>query len=288
VRIGFNTLVLGGEPWTIDDGTFATIKAAGYDGVELPVFSGDAKTYAAIGRRLDAIGLARTFVTIIPDETCNPLSEDAATRRRAVDRLAWALDCGHALGATVMAGPWHSPLGVFTGDGPSDLELGRLAEVHRAAAERAGEAGIALSLEALNRFECYVLNTMDQSARHCAAVDHPAFTFMYDTFHANIEERDPAAAYRAHARAITHIHISENDRGIPGRGHIDFAPLFAALRETGYDGWITVEAFGRTVPALAAATRVWRDLFPDLDTLFAESIALIRREWDAAAPEGAA
>jgi len=284
VRIGFNTLVLGGEPWTIDDRTFETLKALGYDGVELPVFSGDEATYAALGRRLDAAGLARTFVTIIPDETCNPLSADAGVRRRAVDRLRWAIDCGHALGATVMAGPWHSPLGVFTGDGPTEAERGRLAEVHRAAAEDAGRAGIALSLEALNRFECYVLNTLEQSARHAAAVDHPSLRFMYDTFHAHIEERDPVAAYRAHAGAITHVHVSENDRGIPGRGQIDFARLFRALRAEGYDGWITVEAFGRTVPALAAATRVWRDLFPDLDTLFAESVALIRREWAAAEP----
>jgi D-psicose/D-tagatose/L-ribulose 3-epimerase len=60
------------------------------------------------------------------------------------------------------------------------------------------------------------------------------------------------------------------------------ASVIAAARRSGYLGWLTVEAFGRAVPELAAATRVWRDLFPDLETLFAESITFIRRHWNAA------
>lgn len=279
MKVGFNMLVLGGQPWTIEDPVFERLKALGYDGVELPVFEGEPEVYAQLGRRLDDHGLARTFVAIIPDETCSPISPDKAARERAKERLDWAIACGAELGASVMAGPWHSPLGVFSGEGPSQDELERLADVHRYAAEKAQEAGIALALEALNRFECYVLNTMDQSAAHAARVDHLNFSFMYDTFHANIEETDPIAAFKRHAAAINHVHISENDRGIPGRGHIDFAAIIRAIRRTGYDGWLTVEAFGRSVPTLAAATRVWRDLFPDTDTLFAESIALIRNHW---------
>ena len=277
-----NTLVLGGQPWTTDDAVFARLKEIGYDGVELPIFEGAPADYADLGKRLDSAGLERTFVTIIPDEDTNPISPDPSVREQAKRRLEWALECGNAVGATHMCGPWHSPLGVFSGDGATDDELHRLEEVHRHIAERAAEANIHLSLEAVNRFECYAKNTMAQLAAHGARVDHPNFRVMYDTFHANIEERDPIAAFTDHVQWINHVHISENDRGIPGRGHIDFETTIAAIRNSGYDGWLTVEAFGRTIPALAAATRIWRDLFPDHDTLFVESHDLIRRCWEAA------
>ena len=128
-----------------------------------------------------------------------------------------------------------------------------------------------------------MLNTMAQASELRRRVGHPNFSYQYDTFHANIEERDPVGVYSAFAHEITHIHISENDRGIPGRGHVPFAETIGAIRRSGYDGWLTVEAFGRAVPALAAATRIWRDLFPDLDTMFSESIDTIRRHWAQAA-----
>jgi D-psicose/D-tagatose/L-ribulose 3-epimerase len=194
------------------------------------------------------------------------------------------VDCAAALGATVIAGPFHSPVGVFTGAGPTEGELARLAEALRAMADYAAQAGIALSLEAINRFECYMLNTMEQASALKRHVGHDNFGYMYDTFHANIEERDPVGAYAAHASEINYIHLSENDRGIVGRGHVPWPETFRAIRAAGYDDWLTVEAFGRALPSLAAATRVWRNLFPDIDTLFAESIAVIHREWEAAAP----
>jgi D-psicose/D-tagatose/L-ribulose 3-epimerase len=284
LRIGIDLLVVGGhitdEHWPLIE----RLKALGYDGVEIPVFDGPVAHYEHLGRGLRAMGMGATIVAIVGEDT-NPLSPDPVIRQNARDRLAWSIDCAHALGADVMAGPFHSPLGVFTGEGPSEAELGRLAEIMHGAAAYAEPAGVTLALEALNRFECYVLNTMDQAEALRKRVDHPNFSFQFDTFHANIEERDPVEAYRRHARVIPHIHISENDRGIPGRGHVPFAAHFRAFREAGYDGWLTVEAFGRALPALAAATRVWRDLFPDLETLLVESITLIRREWQAATPE---
>ena len=81
---------------------------------------------------------------------------------------------------------------------------------------------------------------------------------------------------------INHVHISENDRGTPGKGHVPLAPTFAALKEGGYDGWLTIEAFGRALPALAAATRVWRDFFPAARRSIATAITMIRDGWAAA------
>jgi D-psicose/D-tagatose/L-ribulose 3-epimerase len=137
-----------------------------------------------------------------------------------------------------------------------------------------------LAIEPLNRFECYVLNTAEQAAAHVAAVDRPNFGYLYDTFHANIEERDPVGVIAPTARAIAHVHISENDRGAPGRGHIDHAAAIGALKAAGYDGWFTVEAFGQALPDLAAATRVWRPLFDSEDQVVTAGARVIRAAWD--------
>src|ERR1700733_2208377 len=107
-----NLLVLGGFIKPGDYATLSEIKKAGFDGVEIPVFSGTVRDYAALADVLDDLGLARTAVTIIPDVEHNPVSLDATARRRARDRLHWAVDCIQALGGTAIAGPYHSPLGV--------------------------------------------------------------------------------------------------------------------------------------------------------------------------------
>ncbi|SEB88818.1 D-psicose/D-tagatose/L-ribulose 3-epimerase [Rhizobiales bacterium GAS188] len=281
MRIGFNLLVIGGHIDETHAGVLEEIKRRGYDGIEVPIFEGSHAHYKALGRLTREIGLAATAVSIVTEET-NPLLEGEAAAGRARDRLAWAIDCCAALGADLLAGPFHSPVGHFSGAGPSESELERCAARLREAAEYGASAGVKLSFEPLNRFECYLVNTLDQAADLKRRVGHPNLDFMYDTFHANIEERDPVAAYATHRGEIGHIHISENDRGIPGRGHVPWNATFRVIRAGGYEGWLTVEAFGRALPALAGATRVWRDLFPDRDTLIAESIAFIRRSWEAA------
>ena len=116
------------------------------------------------------------------------------------------------------------------------------------------------AVEALNRFECYFLNTMQQLNDYLDEVDHPHVKGMYDTFHANIEEKDPVGAIKTIRPHMVHVHISENDRGTPGKGHVPWDETYKALKKSKYDGWLTIEAFGRRIPALAAATRVWRRL----------------------------
>ncbi len=92
---------------------------------------------------------------------------------------------------------------------------------------------LTLAVEPLNRFECYMLNTAAQAAAHVARVGRPNFGYLYDTFHANIEERDPVGVIGETIGAINYIHISENDRGTPGKGHIDLAAAIRAAKARG-------------------------------------------------------
>jgi D-psicose/D-tagatose/L-ribulose 3-epimerase len=101
---------------------------------------------------------------------------------------------------------------------------------------------------------------------------------MYDTFHANIEEKDPIGAIDVvfATGKLNHVHISENDRGTPGKGHAKIKEAIQRLVKLGYDGWLTIEAFGAALPDLAAATRVWRDFFPSREEVYTEGIKYIR------------
>jgi D-psicose/D-tagatose/L-ribulose 3-epimerase len=285
MKIGMNLLLWTGHVTEEHVPILRALKQTGFDGVEVPVFdTSNEAHYSWLASVLDDLGLERTLVAIIPDEAHSPISPEAAHREAARDHLRRVIDCGAALGGTVMAGPWFQPLGVFTGEKPSEAELDRCAEVHHDVLPYAAAAGIKPGLEPLNRFEAHLLNTCDQAIAYATRVGASGIGILYDTFHAHIEEQEPIAALHAlHASGnLAHVHISENDRGTPGRGHAKIGETIEALRNLGYDGWLTIEAFGRGVPDLAAATRVWRDFFGSEEEVYSEGFDLIRKTWDAA------
>ena len=282
MKIGFNLLLWTGLVEAEHYPLLEKLKAAGYDGVELPLFAGDVAHYQEVGKVLADNGLEATAVTVIPDANHSPISANAEARERAVDRLKWAVDCSQAAGAQTLLGPYHQPLGEFTGEGPTEDEKSRAAEVHKQIAQYAQDAGVLCAIEYLNRFECYFLTTMADAADYVKRVDHPNFKTMYDTFHANIEEKDPAGIVGQYIDSIGHVHISENDRGTPGKGHVDFDAAISALKAAGYDGWLVIEAFGRALPDLAAATRVWRDFFTSPEEVYTDGIAMIKEKWASA------
>ena len=278
MKIGMNMLLWTTHVTEDDHPHLARIKEAGFDGVEIPLFEGDAKHFKKLRAVLDDLELAASTVTVSSEEA-NPISPDAGVRQAAIDDLERKIEFSAILGSSVLCGPFHQPLGVFSGSEPTEDEKSRAVEVHREAADAAQAAGIKLGIEYLNRFECYFLNTAADAAAHVRRVDHPAFGTMYDTFHANIEEKDPVAAFSDNAAHIIHFHVSENDRGTPGKGHVPWAEIFRAVKASGYDGWLTIEAFGRALPDLAAATRVWRDFFPSREEVYTEGIRFIKQMW---------
>lgn len=254
------------------------LKRVGYDGVELPVFNLDPELFARCGKWLDEAGLERTAVTCRGAED-NPISDDAAVRKLGIDNNRRVLECCQAAGATILAGPYHSALGHFTGAGPTSEEWKRGVESMQQTAQHAAECGVTLAVEYLNRFECYLLNSAADTSRFVDEVGHPSCRMMYDTFHANIEEKSAAEAIRACAKNTVHVHISENDRSTPGQGNVDWAATFDTLKETGYDGWLMIEAFGLALPALAAATKIWRRMFQSEEQLARDGLAFMKSQW---------
>ncbi len=252
-----------------------SLKEIGYDGVEVPIFDLDVSEWSRWARHLDDLGLERTANTVIAPEH-NPVSPDPGVRAAAYRHMQAVIDCCAAVGASVLCGPHQVALGVFTGAGPTESEWQHSVEHLQRVAQYAEEAGVFLAEEVVNRFELYHLNTIDQAIRFVDEVGHPCCRIHLDTFHSHIEEKDPAEAIRRAGDRIAHVHISENDRGVPGTGSVAWDAIFDALWGVGYDGWLTVEAFGNFLPNLAAATRIWRKLFDSEEQLARDAFSFLR------------
>jgi D-psicose/D-tagatose/L-ribulose 3-epimerase len=257
----------------------AKLKEAGFDGVEIPVFEEDPSSYEKLRKELDKLALSCTTVFVIPPD-CSPIDKNVETRKKGMLRIRRAAKNTSILGGELMCGPFHSPLGIFTGQPPTDDEKRWCAEVMRFAADEAKKVNVKLVIEYLNRFECYFLTTAADAYALVQRVKHDNFKMMWDTFHANIEEKDVGKAIHNVQDAIAHVHVSENDRGTPGTGHVNFMETFKALHHARYDGWLVIEAFGRALPALAAATKVWRDLFPTPEEVYTQGLRYTRVMWE--------
>ena len=257
-KIGFNVLawsaVVSEDMFPILD----RLKAIGYDGAEFFVGPWEEKAFKAVGKHCADIGLEVTTVTVLSPEE-NPISPDKQIREKSKERLRWVLDRSADLGSQVLCGPFHSAFATFAAREPQEEEYNWSAEVLHEMGDYAQKLGILLTPEAVNRFECYLCNTMDQMDYFLTKVNHPNVQAMFDTHHANIEEKKPGAAIEFIAPRLGHFHISENDRGTPGSGHVNFDEAFAALKKVNYQGWLTIEGFTRNDPAFANSIGVWRN-----------------------------
>lgn len=276
MKFGMNMLL-----WTTDCTEehyplFEKLKGMGYDGVELPIFDMQLERFQALGKKLDSLKLGRTAVTVCTDAE-NPISPDKAIREAGLARLKKAIDMCAASGCTHLCGPIHSAIGSFSGSTPTKDEWNWGKETLSKAGDHAKQNNVTLVVEYLNRFECYFLTSAADDAKFCREINHPNVKMMWDTFHANIEEKNTAAAMQSCWDQVVHVHISENDRSTPGEGHVDWDTTFQMLKQLRYDGWLVVEAFGLSLPALAAATKIWRRMFPDETYLSEHALAFMKR-----------
>jgi D-psicose/D-tagatose/L-ribulose 3-epimerase len=257
-KIGFNVLAWSAAVSDDLKPIIDRLRGIGYDGVEFFIGSPDQAAYKRIGDHVQSQGMEATAVTLVGKDE-NPISESASVRAKGLDRIKWAVDRAHDLNAKILCGPFQSAHAIFPQRAPEDREYAWAAEVLHAAGEYAAQADIVFGLEALNRFESYLCNTMEQLARLIQETAHPHVKAMYDTHHANIEEKKIADALHTIAPHLVHVHISENDRGTPGSGHVPWDDNFSALAKINYKGWLTIEAFSRNDPDFANAIGVWRE-----------------------------
>jgi len=252
------------------------IKKWGFDGVELPVSAVNEKEYEKFNKLCKELQLGVATNAALDGNECNSFSDDKNKRDKAIDELKEAVDKTIALGGNILAGPLYQIVGSFSGQVPSEKEWIRAVEVIRKVGEYASKVKIKIALEPLNRFESYLFNTLSDGYKFVKDVGLDNIGLLADTYHSNIEEKNVSESWKKVINRIYHVHISENDRGIPGTGHAIPKEIFKILTIEGYDGWIVIEAFNNRVPEIVSAMHIWRSSTPTDEEIAVTGLKFIK------------
>jgi len=275
VKFGVNTFIWSAAIDSLVLDLLPRIREGGFDGVELPLIHPAGVPSAELRRALTASGLDVNFCSILPRDR-SLISEDAGVRQRTVDHLKECIKVAADTGASTIAGPLYSPVGYFPGRRRTPDEWRWAVEGYQTLGTTLQTHGVTIAIEPLNRFETSFLNTVADATRLASEIDHPSVGVLFDTFHANIEETDVAAALRSAAPHLKHVHASENNRGTPGTGHTDWGGVFQTLRELPYEGWVTIESFGFALGELSVAASIWRDLAPHAEDIAFQGVQFLK------------
>ena len=232
--------------------SFAKAAALGYDAVELflpgPHFISvdDVKSLQAEhDLAIAAVGTGAGMV----QHGLSLTDPDAGHRAKALDFILSMIDFGGQLGAPAILG---SMQGKWGGEISRDQALTWLTEALRTAGERAARHGVTFIYEPLNRYETNLINHLAEGAQFIDAHKLEHIVLLADLFHMNIEESDLAQAILDAGKHVGHVHFADSNRQAIGFGHTDPSPIVAALRETGYDGYLSAEIFPKPDPDEAA------------------------------------
>jgi D-psicose/D-tagatose/L-ribulose 3-epimerase len=279
IKVGMNLLLWSDDThfdqhkWLLE-----FCKEIGFDGVEFNVgITNSFDECHKFGDYAAKLGLGVTTVGVFNPEVCNPISPDKALRDAVYPEFKKYIDLTCALGGMLICGPLYQGLGYFTNQRPTEWEWETSLEVMKPCFEYAGEKGITVAVEPLNRFESFLINTVDDGIRYVQQIGMDHVGLLVDTMHANIEELDIAAAFKKALPYTKHVHISENNRGIPGTGHACGKEVFDVFKNSDYDGYLTIEAFNLGAPSFVGALHLWRTFAPSDNDLAREGHDYIRR-----------
>ncbi len=277
MKYGVNTFIWSGTFDQANFGLLPIIKEAGFDGVEIPLFRPKDFQASSIRKAVEANGLECNACTVLVDGF-SLISDSPDVRRRTRQHLGELVKVAAEAGVGIIAGPLFSPVGYLPGRRRTNDEWNWAVEGFQSLGDTLAAHQVTFAIEPLNRFETYFLNTAADAAKLAEQIDHPNIGILFDTFHANIEEKQIAAGYLTVGPHLKHVHTCENDRGIPGSGHVEWDQVFQALHSMNYDGWLTIEGFGFALKEVSAAAAIWRDIERTPESIAFEGVQFLKRK----------
>jgi D-psicose/D-tagatose/L-ribulose 3-epimerase len=234
-------------------------KELGYDGVEFPLidpFTFDVKKYVALTKEVQIQGLCSTGLNTNADIS----SLDSSIRNQGISHLKKCIDIAQQLNSPYVTGVTYSPWGFVQSKEKGKQHITNIIESMKEVADYAKSANVNVYLEILNRFESYVINTIDEGIELISEIQRNNVGLHFDTFHAHIEEKDVYNAIVKGGKSIKHVHFSENDRGLPLTGQVNWSAVVKGLKEISYNEWICLESFVMTNTEVGNGTMVWRNV----------------------------
>ena len=244
---------------------------AGLDFVEIPLLRPESMDITATRALLDRYGIGCTCSLGLPKAAHLPSAPE-----KAQSFLESAVDVAAGLEAPVLCGVLYAHLGTLTGRPPEEAELEDVARVLKNVARYAAERGVSLGVEAVNRYETYLINLAEQADAMLDRVGEPNVFVHLDTYHMNIEEKGFYEPIVATGPRMHYIHLSESDRGTPGTGNVHWDEVFRGLKAIDFDGHLVMESFAAINEDLAGATALWRDVVGDPETLIRDGLSFLR------------
>ncbi len=205
------------------------------------------------------LGIEITSNTGLPRDK-DIASPDPSVRRAGLKWVTEIMQAMDKLDSRVLAGVLYSHWPCDFSDVDKEAAWERGVEGVRSAAKVAESLGIDYCLEVVNRFETFILNTSAEAVEYCKDVGSPNVKVLLDTFHMNIEEDNIGDAIRTAGEFLGHLHVGENNRKVPGKGHLPWAEIGQALRDIDYQGAVVMEPFVTMGGKIGEDIKVWRDL----------------------------
>lgn len=278
VQYGVSTW-LWASPFTTETiALFPKIKKMGYDAVEIPVEYPEKIDGKKVMDALQANGLAPVVCGAFGPSR-DLTHDDPAVHEVCFKYITQCFDLCNELNAKFLAGPMYSAVGKARMVPPQQkkMEWDRAVKNIYKVCKLAGERGLEIALEPLNRFESDLINTAEDVMRLINDVNHPAAKVLLDGFHMAIEERDLEEAITSVGNKLIHVQVSENYRGTPGTGQTPWDSFKKGLRNINYQGVVSIESFTPDIKELAGAVCIWKNLAPSQDGFASDGITFLKR-----------
>jgi len=253
------------------------LKSFGFDGIEIHLNHPEVLPKEKIKEKLNQLGLGCTFTATLTKEQ-NIISPDEQIRKNGVESLKKLVDVVSYFESDCLAGVIYAAWGEFTGKMRTEKEWNWCKECLSLAAEYAKEKGVVLAVEPVNRYETYFLNTAEDARRLVEEINHPNVRVHLDTYHLNIEENSFYEAIKIAGDYLYHLHVCENNRGIPGKGHVDWDGVYKALSEINYQRWAVIESFVPAIEEVARMTAIWRKVAPSADAIARDGLEFLKQK----------
>lgn len=251
----------------------------GYNGVEIPTFDGNIDENTVNQKLGSASSKMEAIIVGGGSSGMDVSSDDPMIRENGLNYMKTLINRASRIDSNLVCGPLFSAVGkaLYLSDAEREKVLRRTAEVIKEAAKYAEDRGIDMALEPLCRYDSYLINTTDQMLTFLDMVDAPNLGVLLDTFHMNIEEDSMVEPIIKSAHQFRHFQVCDNNRGIPGKGHIEWDSIANAVRKSGYKGWISLESFTPYERVFSEMMRSWRPLVKNQDIFAKEALGYLKK-----------